>query len=129
MTAQETLNAMKAADEQRRQAALQREAEVKRTAAPVVVAKANGCTTCNKELPAGALVNVKGKNYCYGCSIAAQADSCYACQKPILSAMMKANNRKYHPECLKCFKCKSVLDGGFRMRGKDMYCVPCSSKP
>lgn len=122
---------MKAADEQRRLAALQREAEMKKQA-PVAVApspRANACTTCNKELPAGSLVNVKGKNYCYGCSIAAQADQCYACNKPILSAMMKANNRKYHPECLRCTKCKNQLTEGFRMRGKDMYCVPCSSKP
>jgi len=127
---QDSLNAMRAADDQRRQAALARDAELKKTAVPTSPPpKANGCATCQKELPAGALVNVKGKNYCYGCSIAAQADQCFACNKPILSAMMKANNRKYHPECLKCSRCKNQLTEGFRMRGKDMMCVPCSSKP
>lgn len=121
---------MRAADEARRQAALSRDAESRKAAAAVVSPRANQCATCMKDLPDKGSVNVKGKNYCYGCSIAAQADACYGCGKPIITgAMMKANNRKYHPDCLKCAKCKCQLTDGFRMRGKDLCCVPCSQKP
>lgn len=120
---------MRAADEARRQAALARDADA-RKAAPVMSPRTNQCTTCQKELPEKGAVNVKGKNYCYGCSIAASADACYGCSKPIVTgAMMKANNRKYHPDCLRCAKCKCQLTDGFRMRGKDLCCVPCSTKP
>ncbi len=37
------------------------------------------CTTCNVELQRESAMNVKGKTYCYNCSVAAGADQCAGC--------------------------------------------------
>jgi formylmethanofuran dehydrogenase subunit E len=85
------------------------------------------CSSCNSELKPEQVVNVKGTNYCYRCSLAASADRCAGCNKPILSGtMLKAGAKKFHPDCLKCEKCQAQLTDGYRVRRNKMLCIPCS---
>lgn len=52
---------------------------------------------------------------------------CAACGNHIDGTCVKASNRKYHPACLTCAKCKTNLVGkGFRPRGKELLCTDCS---
>jgi len=128
----EQLAAMDAADRARREAALQRSKEdenARRAQATAEAAARNRakCATCGLDLAPEGTMHVKGKTYCYGCSIAAGADTCASCQKPILGGVvMKALNRKYHPDCLKCGRCRGSLQEGFRQRKSGLYCIPCS---
>jgi hypothetical protein len=110
---QETLAAMEAADRARREAALartrQEEEDRKRAAAAAAAVKYRykkkkktkdieekqcsltpflflfSCSTCGLQLGKESAMNVKGKMYCYKCSVAAGADQCAGCSKPILT--------------------------------------------
>jgi len=127
---QETLAAMEAADRQRREAALARtrqEEEERKRAAAAAAAVKYSCSACGLQLGKESAMNVKGKMYCYKCSVAAGADQCAGCNKPILTGdMMKAGSKKYHANCLRCAKCNGSLQEGFRVRRNQMYCVNCS---
>jgi len=128
---QETLDAMRRADEARRNAALARDNEAKAQMSPKLSSPQppTGCQNCGNPLTPSSTVNVKGRNFCYGCSVAAQADKCEGCGKPILSGtMLKAANKKYHADCLKCAKCNCALNDGYRPRNNKLYCIPCSQK-
>jgi len=129
----ETLDAIRFADEQRRQAALAKtrdeEERKKAAAAAAAVSRVIRCTTCGKELPPDQAVQVKGSPYCYRDSMAAQADSCAGCGKPILSGtILKAGKKKYHGDCLKCAKCNVSLQDGYRERQGKLCCIACSQK-
>jgi len=128
----EKLAAMEAADRQRRETAeaRSREEEQRRRQQQeqAAVAARVRCTTCNMDLAKEQTLTVNGKPYCYGCSVAAKADKCSGCGKPILSGgMVKANAKKFHPDCLKCEKCSRVLTEGFRTRNGKMLCLQCSA--
>jgi len=126
---------MQRQDEKRREELKNRQREEEehrrqRAEAENVSRNSVSCESCRKSITRQESVQVKGKNYCYPCSVSASAEKCAGCGKPIIGgSTMKAGSKKYHPECLKCGKCGVVLSGGFRLRGTQMLCVNCSQNP
>jgi len=93
---------------------------------------ANICTKCKKNFAdVTDIYIVKGIKYCRACSQLALSDKpggpkCAHCGLPLEMTIVKAANRKYHPECLRCSQCGSVLTKGFRQQGRNFICVDCS---
>lgn len=99
------------------------------------------CSSCHH--PFASIIDiyvVDDKKYCKACSSKVLREKtghfdgsfdghgkCAACGNHIDGTCVKASNRKYHPGCLTCAKCKTNLVGkGFRPRGKELLCTDCS---
>lgn len=128
----EALDLMQRQDQERREQMAKRSKEDEeirrqRVAADQAARNAVHCDSCHKQMDRTESVQVKGKTYCYSCSLAAGADKCAGCGKPIMGgSMMKAGAKKFHAECIRCAKCEAPLVGGYRMRRNQMLCINCS---
>eukprot|EP01097_Dermamoeba_algensis_P003753 TRINITY_DN2564_c0_g1_i1.p1 TRINITY_DN2564_c0_g1~~TRINITY_DN2564_c0_g1_i1.p1 ORF type:complete len:297 (-),score=82.94 TRINITY_DN2564_c0_g1_i1:122-892(-) len=84
------------------------------------------CFTCGVDITDPTKVYVhKNNKYCHKCSLAAQAPKCAACGEPLGATVTKANNKRYHPDCLRCSKCGGTLDKGFRVNNNKFICAAC----
>eukprot|EP00054_Salpingoeca_dolichothecata_P037185 m.10007 g.10007 ORF g.10007 m.10007 type:complete len:284 (-) comp7312_c0_seq2:156-1007(-) len=55
-----------------------------------------------------------------------EKEKCHACEKNLKDSCLKALNRKYHPECLKCHKCQTQLENlPFVANENEPFCEPC----
>lgn len=56
---------------------------------------------------------------------AASGDACPSCGKPLGPKRVTALDKKWHPECFVCQKCRASLDDGFYERRGLPYCDKC----
>lgn len=70
-----------------------------------------------------------GSPYCVECYTKANSKKCFGCSKNIgpSETTLTINDRNYHPDCLKCFKCEKVLDGSTNifLKGDQFACEMC----
>jgi len=55
----------------------------------------------------------------------APSDMCPSCNKPLGPKRVSAMDKKWHPECFVCQKCRAGLDDGFYERKGLPYCGTC----
>jgi len=57
--------------------------------------------------------------------------SCNGCQKEIISGKIRtALEKKWHPECFKCYACNKVItDASFCVKNDKPSCIPCFEGP
>jgi len=54
--------------------------------------------------------------------------SCGGCGKDVSGRVLSAMDKKWHPECFKCFDCSGELAGGYALKNGDPICKPCAAK-
>lgn len=85
-----------------------------------------GCSSCGIVTPN--LFEDEGKPFCEKClATSGRADTCKGCGKAILDGVIKkVKENKYHPDCLRCNVCSSVISGAFAIREGKMICKSCA---
>jgi len=86
------------------------------------------CGICQKEFQKDSLKEFGGKLVCNECKLRSsvnKTDVCEACSKPLSGQYMKAQNKKYHRDCLVCANCKKELTTGFRTVFGAFWCPDC----
>lgn len=85
------------------------------------------CKGCNKLIDLNDAEYVKGQVYCSLCAPRAAigaTGTCAACGRTLGFSIAKAQNKKYHPECLTCYGCGTNLQS-FRVAFDKLWCVNC----
>eukprot|EP00026_Physarum_polycephalum_P011779 Phypoly_transcript_12023.p1 GENE.Phypoly_transcript_12023~~Phypoly_transcript_12023.p1 ORF type:complete len:345 (+),score=30.09 Phypoly_transcript_12023:61-1095(+) len=91
------------------------------------------CGSCGENIGKGTFTDVGGVAHCDRCSPKAPASSssssmCTGCRQPISGSHVTAlQGNKYHPQCLKCTQCDTVLKGGFAAKAGKVVCANCAS--
>eukprot|EP01113_Clastostelium_recurvatum_P010599 TRINITY_DN1528_c0_g1_i1.p1 TRINITY_DN1528_c0_g1~~TRINITY_DN1528_c0_g1_i1.p1 ORF type:complete len:718 (-),score=112.69 TRINITY_DN1528_c0_g1_i1:220-2301(-) len=87
------------------------------------------CQNCHKDiskLGCPVKLDAAGAPWCQPC-FDARAPACGGCSKPIRGKGVQALDKPWHPECLRCAKCKCDFPGGKYNEGEDgkPYCDKC----
>ncbi|MDP2439318.1 MAG: LIM domain-containing protein, partial [archaeon] len=86
----------------------------------------SGCFVCHTcKHPLTRYFMDGGKFYCPDHIPGKQRMSCHACHQPITGAYVEVNKNPFHPDCLKCTKCRTVLEGSFHLMQDQPYCANC----
>ncbi|KAF5405940.1 LIM zinc finger domain containing 1 [Paragonimus heterotremus] len=87
------------------------------------------CSQCFQPLSCSEFYEFEGRRYCKYDFQMLFAPFCYKCGEFIMTKVIKAMQRSWHPECLVCEECNIplVATGLQKFRGKPL-CRPCFSK-
>ncbi len=70
-----------------------------------------------------------GSPYCVECYTKANSKACAGCSKMIgpSETTLTINDKNFHKDCLKCFKCEALLSGGCKifLKGDKFSCENC----
>ncbi|CAF0973381.1 unnamed protein product [Didymodactylos carnosus] len=84
------------------------------------------CTACNCEIGRKDFYEKNSRPYCENDYRRLFAPKCAACDQPIISVMITALNRNWHPEHFVCELCKRrVGDDGYHEKDSKAYCREC----
>jgi len=86
------------------------------------------CSQCGGKFDSLDTKKIKGIVYCMNCTPKVNTSLyplCTTCGQPLYSTIATAMGKKYHPECLICGGCGSVLTTGFRSAFNKLWCLEC----
>ena len=88
------------------------------------------CNRCNKVIIDVKFPTHDSKPYCVQCHNEYFVSQCTQCLKPIsIGQTLIVNEKKYHPECFRCYQCDKVItDREFHTQDGKLCCIQCYNK-
>ncbi|KAF5284371.1 hypothetical protein FQR65_LT13588 [Abscondita terminalis] len=85
------------------------------------------CTVCRSSLCGSSFLEKDGFPYCTKDYYSKFGEKCAGCGEPLTEEATIALDKKWHPSCFVCEKCKqTITEESFTLQGGKPHCAKCS---